>query len=180
MMRIVVVGTSGAGKTTFARELALTSGMPHVELDELHWLPGWRARPREEFRALVEDATAGRHWIVDGNYSAVRDVLWIRATDLVWLDYGRWTVWSRVLRRTIVRALRGDLVCAGNRESFRQSFLSRDSVLLWSLKTYDRNRRRYEALRTSGTWPGLSWHVLKDPDEARYFIASVRSRFEQV
>lgn len=173
-MRIVVVGTSGAGKTLFARELAAATGMPHVELDELHWLPRWRARPRAEFRALVEDATAGRHWVVDGNYSGVRDVMWARATDVVWLDYGRLTVWSRILRRTLLRALRGDVVCAGNRESFRQSFLSRDSVVLWSLKTFDRNRRRYESLQASDNWPSLNWHVLKRPADARAFIDAQR------
>ncbi len=37
--RIVVVGTTGSGKTTLAAQLALIAGCPHIELDALHWEP---------------------------------------------------------------------------------------------------------------------------------------------
>ena len=41
MARVVVIGTSCAGKTTFARALARILTFPHIELDALHWLPNW-------------------------------------------------------------------------------------------------------------------------------------------
>ena len=58
MARVVVVGCSGSGKTTFARQLARLLGSPHIELDALHWLPNWVPRPTNEFRALVAQAVA--------------------------------------------------------------------------------------------------------------------------
>jgi len=47
MQRINVVGTSGSGKTTVARRAAEALGVPFVELDALHWEPGWQEAPDE-------------------------------------------------------------------------------------------------------------------------------------
>jgi len=68
----VVVGTSGSGKTTFARRLAAGLGIPHVELDALHWEPEWTEATDEVLRARVAEATAQDAWVVDGNCSRVR------------------------------------------------------------------------------------------------------------
>ena len=55
--RIAVVGTTCAGKTTVAKRLAERHGIPHVELDALHWGPGWSEPSAEEFRERVEEAS---------------------------------------------------------------------------------------------------------------------------
>ena len=39
-MRIVVVGTSGAGKTTLARRIAAQLQLPHIELNAINFVPG--------------------------------------------------------------------------------------------------------------------------------------------
>ena len=57
--RVVVIGTSAVGKTTFACALATASHVPFVELDELHWSPGWRENSRSEFSRLVAEVAAG-------------------------------------------------------------------------------------------------------------------------
>jgi adenylate kinase family enzyme len=69
VQRVSVVGTSGSGKSILARELARALDVPVVELDALHWLPGWAERPDEEFAAAVAQAAAGERWVIDGNYS---------------------------------------------------------------------------------------------------------------
>ncbi|MBK1689218.1 AAA family ATPase [Rubrivivax gelatinosus] len=169
-MRVVVIGTSGAGKSTFAKRLAARLGVPRVELDALHWLPGWTARDPDDFRARVAEAVAGEAWVADGNYSVARDVLWPRATDIVWLNYGRHVVWPRVLRRTVARVAGRQELWAGNRESFRQAFLSRQSILLWSLTTFAKNRVKYAELRADPRWAGLRWHELRTPREAQAWL----------
>ncbi len=78
--RISVVGTSGWGKTTVGRALADRLGIPFIELDALAWLPGWTNRPLAEGRVLVEERTRGSVWVVDGNYSKVRDIVWVGRT----------------------------------------------------------------------------------------------------
>jgi adenylate kinase family enzyme len=172
--RYVVIGTSGSGKSTFARRLAAILGTDHVELDALHWDAGWTPRTQTDFEARVAAQTAGEQWVADGNYSAVRHLVWGRATDIVWLNFGRAVVFSRVLRRTLVRAATREELWSGNRESLAMAFLSKDSILLWSLTTFGRNRRKFAAARAGGEHPHLRWHELRSPPEARKFLRAVR------
>ena len=176
LRRVLVVGTSGAGKTTFARMLAARLAIPHVELDALHCLPAWTERTPADFRAQVAQAIAGRdRWVIDGNYSVVRDILWPQATDVVWLDYSRPTVFGRILRRTLRRAWTREPLWAGNTESLSKAFLSRDSILLWSLSTHGKNRRKFSGLQREGLYPQLRWHVLRSPSDAHRLLAGLAS-----
>jgi adenylate kinase family enzyme len=169
-VRFVVIGTSGSGKSTFARALAEARRVPYVELDELFWLPNWAQRDKEDFCSRTVAATNGESWVVDGNYSAVRAVLWPRATHIVWLNFGRLTVFSRIIRRTLVRAATRQELWAGNRETFHKAFLSRESILLWSFSTFGKNRLKYSALRASPGFAHLTWHELRRPSEAHEFL----------
>ncbi len=145
--RVVVVGTSGSGKTTLARRLADVLGCPHVELDFHHFEPEWRERSDEDFRQRVAEAIMGPRWVVDGNYSATRDLIWPRATRIIWLNYSFGRTFGRVLGRTIRRSVTREVLWAGNRERLVTTLFSRDSILLWVILTYRRRRREYGALR---------------------------------
>jgi adenylate kinase family enzyme len=171
--RTVVVGTSGSGKTTLASRLAARLGIPHIELDALHWDPGWNPAPREVFRARVERALAGDTWTVDGNYSAVRDITWSRADTLVWLDYPWHTVMGRVTWRTISRTLSRQELWNGNRERFREALFGRDSIILWALQTYSRRRREYPGLLSQPQHGHLHKIRLSSPRAAREWLASL-------
>jgi adenylate kinase family enzyme len=136
-----VIGPTGSGKTTFARALAEKLVVPHIELDALFWKPGWVMSSAEELRAKVEVALAADGWVVDGNYSGKLGTYVIdQADEIVWLDLPLRTTWWRLLRRTVRRLRTRELICGSNRESFRQAFLSRDSILLYALQTYRRTR----------------------------------------
>ena len=80
-----MVGTPGAGKSTVARELARNLGVPFVELDGIFHQPGWAPLAADEFRHRVAEVAAGDAWVIDGNYSDVRSLVWARA-DTVDLD----------------------------------------------------------------------------------------------
>lgn len=169
-MRLVVVGTSGSGKSTFAKALAGAAGYPHIELDALYWDKDWTPKPSARFAELVAAATDGDRWVADGNYSAVRHVVWPLATHVIWLNYGRATVFARVLRRTLKRTLTQEALWHGNRESLRRAFFSRESILLWTLSTYAMNRVKYKALRTEGAYPHLQWLEFTRPAAAEAFL----------
>lgn len=170
MERVIVIGTSCCGKTTFARQLANVLGSPRIELDELYWSPNWVPKPEREFRELTEAATAKPRWVADGNYSSVRDLIWPRATSVVWLNYGFLTVLFRACRRTLHRAISREELFSGNRESFFQSFLSRDSILLWAIMTFRRRRRDYEELQNTERFRQLRWLEFRCPREAEMFL----------
>ena len=171
--RLIVIGTSGAGKTTLARELASLLGSPFVELDALHWDPNWTPAPPETFRARVAAATAGERWVVDGGYSAVRDLLWPRADTLIWLDYPiRVNLW-RLLRRTCRRIATRAELWNSNRESFRLDFLSRDSLFVWVLKTHRRRRREYARLLARPEYAALTVVRLRSPRATERWLETV-------
>ncbi len=144
--RIVVVGTSGSGKTTFARNLAQRLGYPHIELDSLHWLPNWTEAPLEFFRERVAHAVAGERWVIDGNYGKVRDIVWARADTIVWLDYPLGVALWRLLKRTAKRVLTREVLWSGNRENFRSAFIGRESLFVWAITSRPRHHRDYPRL----------------------------------
>ena len=146
LKRIVIVGTSCSGKTTLAKNLAQALGVKHIELDSIYWLPGWVGRPKEEFRNLVEKEVAADLWVLDGNYSKTRDIVWKRATTIIWLNYSFPLVAYQALRRTTQRIFTREILYSQNRETFKQAFMSRDSILLWVLTTFHRLRRDYPSL----------------------------------
>src|SRR5262249_37506021 len=78
--RIAVVGTTGSGKSTFSRRLSGALGLPHIELDALFWKRSWEQTTDEEFFAAVSAAVSQPRWIVDGNYSRARHIIWSKAT----------------------------------------------------------------------------------------------------
>ncbi len=163
MNRIAIIGSTGSGKSTLARELSARLSLPHTELDDLHWLPGWTERERIDFRRCVNEATTPARWVIDGGYSEVSDLVWGRADAIIWLNYSfPRTAW-RLLRRTYRRNALREACCNGNYESWRLS-LSKDSILVWLLKSYWRNRRTFPAaLQNYGS--GKTVHVFRSPME---------------
>lgn len=102
--RIVILGCSGSGKSTFARAIGARLGLPVVHLDALYWLPNWAECPTPEFRRRVAEAIAGDRWVSEGNYSTKTwDLRLPRADLVVRLRQPRWLCLARVLWRTITQ-----------------------------------------------------------------------------
>jgi adenylate kinase family enzyme len=175
LQRIVVVGTTGSGKTTLARNLASRLGLPHVELDALNWGPDWTERPVEEFQADLDRATAGPAWVADGNYRRAGNLHWARADTVVWLDYPLGLILWRLWWRTWGRWLRREELWSGNRERMTTHLFSRDSLFLWALQTYRRRRREYGALFRGEELAHLRRIHLRSAHEAERWLASLSS-----
>ncbi|MEK6222714.1 MAG: adenylate kinase [Chloroflexota bacterium] len=144
--RIHVISTSGAGKTTTASQLAEILGYQHIEIDQLHWRPKWEKPPLQEFREKVSSALNGNAWVIDGNYGKVRDIIWRRADTIVWLNYSLAIILMQLIPRTIRRIISREELWAGNREDFKTSFLSKESIILWALGSYKRHKKEYPRL----------------------------------
>lgn len=147
--RVWVCGLSGSGKTTIARRLARILGVPHVELDALHWRhhPDWGMPTDEEFLPDVREATVGDRWVVEGNYSRSRDIFWPRVELMVWLDLPLRTASWRVLLRTLRRIRSNDQLLWGvQRETVRNALLTWDGLVLWNLRVHRRRHRTYSGL----------------------------------
>ena len=144
MRRVVVFGTTGSGKSWLAEKLAARRGLRLVELDALNWGPDWQPAPLELLRYRVECEIRDGDWIVVGNYDSVRDLVWPAADTLVWFDLPFalviWRLFWRTLRRSVTRE---NLWGTGNTESLVRSLFTRQSILLYAMKTHGRNRRRF-------------------------------------
>jgi len=170
--RISIVGTTGSGKTTLAQKIAQHFQIPHIELDALYWEPSWTAASEQVFRDRVLKALKGDRWVIDGNYSGVRDVVWSKADTVVFLDYSFWLVVRRLLHRTLQRSLKQEELWNGNRESIWKSFFTQESILLWMLQTYQRNRKRYPTLFQQPEYVHLSVVHLQSPQITNEWLLS--------
>ncbi len=171
--RFVIVGSTGAGKTAFARELSQRLGIPHIELDALHWAPNWTEFPYEVFRQSIREQVSQDSWVADGNYHDVRDIVWSRASTVVWLDYSFPVVLRRLLVRTFGRALRRTTLWNGNRERLRTHFFTRDSLFLWLLQTYWKRRREYPKLFRLPEYAHLTVVRSSSPKQSKRWLDGV-------
>lgn len=174
-MRIVVVGTSGSGKSTMAKALSEALGVPHVEMDALNWAADWRdltAHDPEEFRRRVAGAAAGEAWVIDGNYTKVRSALWPRATAFVWMDPPRSTVMRQVIWRSFSRAVTKQELWpgTGNKELFRK-WLDKEHPIRWAWDNFALNRERYGAIFSGGSFEGRPAYRVGGRAEGRRLIA---------
>ena len=101
MQRILVMGSSGSGKSTFARRLSEITGIPTVSLDALFWKPGWVASHTEEFRERVIEAVDQPCWIMDGNYpsNGAAELRRQRSDTVIWFDLPRFACMLGILKR---------------------------------------------------------------------------------
>ena len=101
--RIMVMGSSGSGKSTMAKRLGEATGLPVTHLDSISWLPGWVEAPKEAFAEKLREIVQGEAWIIDGNYrSWALDERLERADTIIFLDFSRYTCLLRAIKRRIM------------------------------------------------------------------------------
>lgn len=143
--RVLVAGTSGAGKTSLAARLGRVLGLPHIEIDALFHGPNWT--PRQTFVADVEAFSAQPSWVTEWQYSAVRPLLAERADLLVWLDLPRLRVMRQVLTRTARRRLRRQVLWNGNVEPPLWTFFTNaEHIVRWAWTTHSKSAPRIAEL----------------------------------
>lgn len=176
--RINIIGTSGSGKSTFAREIAEALGHPRIEMDQLFWKRDWQETPDVEFFEEVESATQGDRWVLDGNYTRTTPIKWARVQLVVWIDLPFWTTVFRVTRRAIRRSRSQEEIWpgTGNRETLRKSFLSRDSIIAWSITTHGKNRAKYRRVVDSPEYAGIHFLHLNSVGRVAQAVEHARSQ----
>jgi adenylate kinase family enzyme len=160
-----------------AASLARTLGTVHVELDSIFHQPGWTPLSDEQFRAQVEAATAAETWVVDGNYSVIRDITWGRADTVVWFDLPYLIVLARTVRRTVRRVVTRQELWNGNREPLSNlwSFNPERSIIAWTATRHRVYQRRYRAAEIDPQWGDLHFVRLRSRAEADAFLEGVGS-----
>jgi adenylate kinase family enzyme len=101
MQRVLVMGSSGSGKSTFAQRLANLADLPFVSLDALYWRPGWQPSEPEPFGRRVAEAASGSAWVMDGNYisSGAGELRRQLADTVIWFDLPRYLCMTGIMKR---------------------------------------------------------------------------------
>jgi adenylate kinase family enzyme len=173
MRRVSLVGVPGSGKTTVGRRVAASLGVPFVELDEIFHQPGWGELPPDDFRERVSEELTSDGWVVDGNYSAVQDLVWQRADTVVWLDLPRPLVMRRIIARTIRRAVTRERLWNGNREPLTNFYRldPQKNVICWAWVNYYEYVERYGAAMHDASYARLRFVRLRSRREVDAFLA---------
>lgn len=173
--RIVVVGTTGCGKTTLADRLAASLGYPHTELDSLYWGPGWTPAP--DFQERAVRAAEGECWVFDGNYRRLlEENVWPLADTVVWLDYSLPTILWRLARRTLRRVVYDEELWNGNHEGVRDQLFSSESLFLYACQTHRPRRERYASIFSDPRWTHLRLFRLLTPRQTSRWLEFVASQ----
>lgn len=167
MRRIAVIGSGGAGKSTFSRELGGILGIAVTHLDRLYWRPGWQAMPDEAWRDTQRRLVAGEAWILDGNYGGTLDLRLAAADTVIFLDIPRRVcLWGVVQRRLRFRGRSRPDGPWGCPERVTREFLA----WIWRYPV----DRRPDVLAKLGAYAGgREIVVLRSRREARRFLSDL-------
>jgi hypothetical protein len=176
--RILILGRTGSGKTTLARELATAIGVPHVELDALYFGPDFSTAPLSVLQERTSDAVAGDRWVTDGNKRVVRELVWPRADTVIWLDYplvvSLWRLGKRAVWRTSV--LKAQAAESGRRRGLPKQFLLAARGVLTALRSHKGQRREYPRMFAEQENQHLAVVRLRSPRAARRWLARASGR----
>ncbi len=172
--RIIILGTTGSGKTTLAKKLSQALNIPHIELDAIHWQPNWEETEPLIFRSQLMQSLEQASWIIDGNYTTTaKELIWPKADLIIWLDYPLPVVLYRLLKRTVHNCRTQKELWPGCKESIKLQFMSKRSIFLWAFKSYGSRKRRYPALFAQ--LPQLQILRMRSPKQLQKSLSKITS-----
>jgi adenylate kinase family enzyme len=150
--RILIIGSSGAGKTSLATVLARKLHLERLSLDSLAMDSQWSRRTDREVLTRLQPWLLNNRWIVEGNYSGeIQEAVLRRATHVIHLEISLW--------RALVRASKRQL-SAQHLQSHRSSLWRFCTGLVpWIVRSHARRIRRYQILQAQlkDQSPQLIW-----------------------
>ena len=169
------MGTSGSGKTSVARRIAKKLNIPYVELDELFWKPNWTESTDEELFPKLEEALSVDGWVLDGNYTRTIPIKWKRCRMVVYLDLPFHIVLYRIIKRSLIRGFRNEELWAGNKETVLKHLFTRDSMILWTMKTFFTNRKRFAINSKNPEYSHIKFVRLRSKKEIGNFVTQLKN-----
>lgn len=178
MKFINIIGTTGSGKSTFARQLAQKQQLQYIELDNLLWLDDWQESTNEvlflKLKIAMKNAAIG--WVIDGLYTRTIPIMMEKVDTVIWLDYPFHINLYRLTKRTFGRVISQKNLWedSNNRENFKL-MLSKQSIFIWLIKSYPKNRKKYLALMQNPDYQHIHFIRLTSPQQAARFLKQMKA-----
>jgi adenylate kinase family enzyme len=129
MKKVVVVGVSASGKSTFSRELSKKTDLPTIFMDEIMWNPGWEYIGDEATVSALDKESSKTEWIIEGYVTTnARTFLFERADTIIYLNYAPWIATCRYIKRWWNHRVQSRPELVGSPEKFSFKFLK----LVWT------------------------------------------------
>jgi adenylate kinase family enzyme len=171
--RVLVIGSSGAGKSALSRRLGEITGLPVIHLDKHYWRPGWTEPPKDVWRDQVSELVKGDEWIIDGNFGGTMEQRLEKCDTVVFLDLPRHVCVWRIIKRVL--KYRGNTrpdIAQGCPEKLDVPFL----IWVWNFP----KRSRPEVLRRIGSVEDrVTVYRLKNDRDVNEFTTSLQQEYAQ-
>ncbi len=103
MKRIVIIGSPGTGKSTFAKQLAEQTNVPLIHLDYYyHSTEHDYYTNKKSWRAKADSFTEADKWIIDGNFGATMAKRLERADTILYFDMPTYIALVGVVKRWLI------------------------------------------------------------------------------
>ena len=137
--KILVIGASGSGKSTFAREIARHLDLTYIPTDPFYWDKDWQQVPDDVVRARVMEVLQRSEWVMDGNFDDLREEVWAKADCILWLNFPFTIVAWRVILRNLRWWFTREEIWSGNRMTFQHAL----NGIRHSLRSYWKKKPSY-------------------------------------
>ena len=167
MKKIAIIGSGGAGKSTFARQLSTKLNIEVYHLDAILWKTNWTGTPKDEQKRIQHELIANESWIIDGNYGSTLDIRLNAADTIIFLDIHRLICLYRAIKRILQyrNRTRPDMA-EGCEERFDPAFLK------WIWK-YPQTRRPATINKLEKLSEEKKVIILHSPKEVKRFIENL-------
>jgi adenylate kinase family enzyme len=167
--KVLVIGSGGAGKSTFAARLGEALGLPVIHLDRFYWRAGWVETPKDEWQASVGELIGRNAWVMDGNYSGTLDIRLEACDAVVFIDVPRAVCLWRVLKRAVTYR-------KGGRPDMAEGCVEKiDLEFLRWIWDYPKRTRPKVLKMLEETARGKNVFVLRKRDEIESFLTAART-----
>jgi len=137
--KILVIGCSGVGKSTFAKKISKQTNLPYTATDPFYWEANWKQANTKKVIEHLTVATSASRWVLDGNFDDQRELVWQQADLIIWLDYPFWIVLYQITKRNLGWWLIQKPTWSGNRMTWKRAI----SGIRHSMKSHKKKRLHY-------------------------------------
>jgi len=102
MKRVLVIGSGGSGKSTFATRLGELLKIEVKHLDSFYWRRGWQETPKDEWLEKVRELASEDSWIMDGNFGGTLETRIQHCDTIVFLDLPQLVCLWRIAKRRLL------------------------------------------------------------------------------